>query len=956
MMLRLLAIVICLTPLAAQAEELDFDVRNDVTYSKVGDHELLLDAFVPTKDGTYPAVLVVHGGGWRMGDRKQLRGYARSLTRLGCVCFAIDYRLAPKHKFPAQIEDCRAAVRWIREHAGEYNVNANKLGAIGYSAGGHLVSLLATTGEAPSEANGNVDTRVQAVAAGGAPTEFRYLPDKGEWAKYWMGGTLETVPNKFRDASPTAFVDKDDAPVFFFNGTADKLVPIIWSQALHGALKKTGVRTELHTIQDAGHLQAAGNAEALDKAYRFLMSELTEQRVEKAAEVESSIGRKIADFSLRDCFGKERSLDEFKRVKLVVVAFLGTECPLARLYGARLESLNQQFADQGVSFIGINSNTQDSITELANYRQQHGITFPLLKDLGNKVADKFKAIRTPEVFVLDQDRNIRYYGRIDDQYAIGVQREKPKTQDLAVALTELLAGKEISVPVTEAVGCYLGRVQSVEPHGEITYAKHIAPIFNRRCVECHRDGEIAPFPLSDYSDVEGWGDTIAEVIRDGRMPPWNANPAYGHFKNDARLSDREKQLVYQWIDNGMPAGDPSDLPTPPQFVEGWRIAEPDQIITMREEPFDVPAEGVVDYQYFTVDPEFKEDKFVVAAECRPGNRAVVHHIIAYIWPPGETDFHNSGAVDGYSPGSSPTVHQDGQATLVPAGSKLVFEVHYTPNGSAQQDLSCVGLKFTTKAKVVKLIKSDMAINGSFAIPPGDANHLVTARKRIRDDVLLVNLTPHMHLRGKSFRYEAEYPNGNREILLDVPRYDFNWQLTYDLAKPLLLPKDTLIHCTAYFDNSENNPANPDPSKKVRWGDQSWEEMMIGFFDVMPADERDVHAFWESREKPATAKTIDPSGVWRWEHNRGSKTVKNVLTVQYDGKAVTGTYQGDGKQYEIQKAGITGNALSFEFPVDIPGQKITVAFAGKITDDEIEGTVSFVSGEGAFDLPWRAERD
>lgn len=178
-MLRLLAIVICLTHLAAQAEELDFDVRNDVTYSKVGDHELLLDAFVPTKDGTYPAVLVVHGGGWRMGDRKQLRGYARSLTRLGCVCFAIDYRLAPKHKFPAQIEDCRAAVRWIREHAGEYNVNANKLGAIGYSAGGHLVSLLATTGEAPSEANGNVDTRVQAVAAGGAPNRIPISSGQG---------------------------------------------------------------------------------------------------------------------------------------------------------------------------------------------------------------------------------------------------------------------------------------------------------------------------------------------------------------------------------------------------------------------------------------------------------------------------------------------------------------------------------------------------------------------------------------------------------------------------------------------------------------------------------------------------------------------------------------------------------------------------------------------------------
>ena len=297
-------------------------------------------------------------------------------------------------------------------------------------------------------------------------------------------------------------------------------------------------------------------------------------RAETSDKNVSPIGRKIANFSLRDSYGKQRTLDELKQSKLVVVAFLGTECPLAKLYGPRLERMQQEFAKQGVAFIGISSNTQDSITELAAYRQRHGVEFPLLKDLGNKVADAFGAVRTPEVFVLDRDRKIQYWGRIDDQYSIGIQRDKPTKEDLTAALGELLAGKEVSSPLTEAVGCHIGRVQTVKPHGDVTYSKHIAPIFNRRCVECHRPGQIAPFPLTNYADTEGWGDTIAEVIRDQRMPPWNANPKYGHFKNDSRLTEKEKYLVYTWIDNGMPEGDRADLPAPPHFAKGWRIAEP----------------------------------------------------------------------------------------------------------------------------------------------------------------------------------------------------------------------------------------------------------------------------------------------------------------------------------------------------------------------------------------------
>ncbi|MCG8583795.1 MAG: redoxin domain-containing protein [Pirellulales bacterium] len=672
----------------------------------------------------------------------------------------------------------------------------------------------------------------------------------------------------------------------------------------------------------------------------------------------SPIGRRVSNFKLRDCYGKERALGDLGESKVVVVAFLGTECPLAKLYGPRLEKLRREFADQGVAFIGINSNTQDSITELAAYRERHKIGFPLLNDPGNKVADDFKAERTPEVFVLDAKRKIRYWGRIDDQYHIGIQRDNPKRQDLAIAVRELLAGKKVSTPVTEAVGCHIGRVQTVKPKGDITYSKHIAPIFNRRCVECHRNDEIAPFPLTDYDEIEGWGDTIAEVIEDGRMPPWTANPKYGHFSNDARLTDDEKKLIFAWVNNGMPEGDPADLPEPPKFAEGWRIPEPDVVIAMSDKPFKVPAEGVVDYQYFTVDPGFKEDKYVMAAECKPGNRAVVHHIIAYIQPPGAESFRRNGAIDGYSPGSPPKIHRDGLATYVPAGSKIVFEMHYTPNGSPQEDISSIGIKFIDKSKVKKVVRGDLAINTSFEIPPGDNNYKVTARRRVRRDVMLLNLNPHMHLRGKSFRYEAEYPDGASEILLDVPRYDFNWQLRYELAKPLLLPKGTTIYCTAHFDNSEENLANPDPTKTVRWGNQSWEEMMIGFYNIVPAEKHEVAAFWKIRKPVAkvATKTVDPSGIWRWEHKEGLVTVKNVLTVKLDGEDVTGTYRGKGPTYKILKGQMKGDSLSFEFPVEASGRKVNIEFVGKIEGNELDGTVSFVVSEGSFDVPWKATRD
>ncbi len=555
-----------------------------------------------------------------------------------------------------------------------------------------------------------------------------------------------------------------------------------------------------------------------------------------AEQSNSLVGKKVEKFRLKDGYGQEHALADVHS-DLVVVAFLGTECPLAKLYAPRLESLKQRFAQRGVTFLGINANVQDLPTELVAYAQRHQLTFPILKDLGNRVADVFGAKRTPEVFVLDRDRIVRYHGRIDDQYAVGVQRLEVQREDLAEALEELLAGKPVSVAETKAPGCFIGRVRKTPPQGEITYAEHIAPIFNARCVECHRPGQIAPFSLTSYAAAEGWGDTIAEVIEDERMPPWGASPAHGKFANDTRLSDAEKETILTWIENGMPQGDLSKLPPKPQFAEGWRIPEPDQVVYMDDKPFTVPAEGVVDYQYFEVDPGFTEDKYIWAAEARPDNLAVVHHIIVYIVPPGaeKRNFGKHGIIDGYAPGNQPLVLPEGVARFVPAGSKFLFEMHYTPNGSVQKDRSYVGFKFLPKDQVKKRLFGGAAMNRKFRIPAGESDHEVVAEKTIKHDVMLLSLTPHMHVRGKSFRYKAFYPDGKSEILLDVPRYDFNWQFTYNLAEPKRLPRGTKIFCTAKFDNSEDNPFNPDPNRVVEWGDQSWEEMMIGFYSVVAAD-------------------------------------------------------------------------------------------------------------------------
>jgi hypothetical protein len=387
-----------------------------------------------------------------------------------------------------------------------------------------------------------------------------------------------------------------------------------------------------------------------------------------------------------------------------------------------------------------------------------------------------------------------------------------------------------------------------------TFTHDVAPILQKHCQTCHRPGEAAPFPLLTYDQARPWAATMKLAVKQKRMPPWYADPAIGHFSNDRSLSEKEISTILAWANSGTPEGDPADLPAPATFVEGWGIPKPDKIFELPH-AFSVPASGMVEYQYVIIPTGFTEDKWVQAAEARPTDRSVVHHMIAYVREPGSNYFKGqkpgvffeapppaqdekndtsalpSDFLVGYAPGQNAEILQPGQAKLIKAGSDIVLEVHYTPNGKATTDQARVGIVFA-KEKPKERVLTLSAVNGTFKIPPGDPNYKVDADFEVPHDVRLVSLHPHMHTRGKDFEYRLVFPDGKTQTLLKVPAYNWHWQLWYTLDAPITLPKGTKIECTAHFDNSPDNPENPDPTKTVIWGQQNSDEMMVGFFNLL----------------------------------------------------------------------------------------------------------------------------
>ncbi len=571
------------------------------------------------------------------------------------------------------------------------------------------------------------------------------------------------------------------------------------------------------------------------------------------------VGTKLADWTLpRADTGKPWSLAADGRdAKVVVVVFMGTECPISNAYGAILSALSREYAGKGVVFVGVNSNRQDDAAAVAKHAKEHSLSFIVLKDDGCSLADRFAAKRTPEAFVLDGTRTVRYRGRIDDQFDKGIQRPAAGERDLVAALNAVLSGRQVSRSSTEPVGCFISRApkprKSQVAHAEtVTYSKQVSRILQKNCQECHRAGEAAPFKLMNFADAAAWAEPIREAVTDKRMPPWYADPAHGKFKNDRSLTDEERGALLTWIDEGCPEGDPADLPPARTYPEGWVLGKPDEIFTM-EKAYQVPAvapKGGVPYQYFYVGEPFKEDKWVQGIEAHPSVRGVVHHIIVFIRPPIKNapnphapqilqmfpdfdprnpDGFGTMFLGGYAPGTVPFTHGPGYGKKIPKGSQLIFELHYTPNGTACEDRSSIGLIYC-KGPPKHEVHTRTVMTEKFIIPPLVSDHRVDATTTFDRPVVVMAIGPHMHLRGKSFTFDLTATGAKKERMLSVPKYDFNWQIFYELAEPRHLAAGSRIDCAARYDNSTSNPNNPNPWQPVMFGLQTWEEMMVGFVD------------------------------------------------------------------------------------------------------------------------------
>jgi hypothetical protein len=502
----------------------------------------------------------------------------------------------------------------------------------------------------------------------------------------------------------------------------------------------------------------------------------------------------------------------------VVLVFLDADCPLANRSAPQLGKFLGR-----VAVLGVMENGGDA----AAFVRKHDLPYSVIPDPNAGIATRVRAVRTPEVVLLDTSRHVRYRGRVDD---------------LADAVADVLAGNPVRVPVTKAAGCLIDRPRAVRDES-ITYARDVAAILDRRCVGCHTAGGIGPFPLTSFGEARRKAATVAEVVADGRMPPWHASPDHGRFRNDPRLTAAEKRTVATWVAAGCPEGDPKYRPPPPPAHTGWAIGTPDHIVQFPK-LFDIPATGEMPYQHVLVDPGFASDVWVKGIEFRPGNRKVVHHCNVFLHPPDapeSTDLFETGPLGSsnllaFTPGCGPGRYPDGTAKRIPAGWKIHFVIQYTATGKPEHDQSELGLVFADPATVRKEVATKLIATEDFTIPPGVAAHRVEQSWTADRDVLALAFFPHVHLRGKSFRYAAEYPDGSREILLDVPAYDFHWQHRYELAEPKRLPAGTVVRCTAVYDNSAENPANPNPAAAVKSGLRSEDEMFNGFLDVVDANE------------------------------------------------------------------------------------------------------------------------
>ena len=548
------------------------------------------------------------------------------------------------------------------------------------------------------------------------------------------------------------------------------------------------------------------------------------------------IGAKVADVEFKDIRYVPRSLDDFASKKAIVVVAVTNSCPLAQRYLPVLSELEKSYRDKGVQFLALNVSLDDPITEMAAQAVESGCEFPFGRDSDGQTARAFGFQRTPEAVVLGADHTIRYRGRIDDQFRTGGGKPSPSSEPLKAAIEDLLAGRDVAVKETTVDGCLVpSRAAVASKESPPTYAEHIAPLLRKHCQDCHHVGTEAPFALMTYRDVATQADAIAEVVTDRSMPPWFASERHGNWVNHRGLSDSERETVLAWLAAAMPKGDLTKQPPARVFPkQKWRIGEPDLVLTMPI-PHQIPATGFVDYRYTVFPHIFTEDTWVDAVEILPENGRVVHHANLAFMKLGEKASED-GFITGRVPGGDAMVMDPGTGYLIPKGSVVALQIHYTTTGKPETSRIAVGMRFP-KSPVTKRLYISQVHTRDFAIPPLAPAHPVTASRTLPFDATCLGLVTHMHLRGKDMTFLARNPDGSVETLLLVPNYNFDWQISYRYAPDTKhFKKGTSLEVVAHFDNSEFNPYNPDPKATVRMGEQTVQEMVYGFYFYTRDDE------------------------------------------------------------------------------------------------------------------------
>jgi len=549
------------------------------------------------------------------------------------------------------------------------------------------------------------------------------------------------------------------------------------------------------------------------------------------------VGRFVADTQFTDIHGTSHRMSEFASQKLTVFVMTSTSCPLSRKYLPTLVTLTQSLKEQPIQFVAVNCVPTDKESDIVAAAQRLGDSVIYVNDRDETLARHLGALTTTDVLMLDAARTVLYHGAIDDQYGIGYALEQPRNHFLHDAITCALDSKPIEVAATAAPGCALDLEPVESTESQITWHNRISRIIDQNCLECHREGGVGPFPLSSHEDVIGHAAMIRQVVDTGTMPPWFAAPteeAHSLWANDRSLSESDRHDLLQWIAGSRAIGDPQDAPLPRTFPGEWRSGTPDYVVQLPK-AFEIPATGTMPYQFAIAVTTLDKDQWVQGYEIVPTDRSVVHHVIVNVHEPGTgriTDREEGvgGYWAAYVPGNSGQMYPPGFARKLPAGARVSFQIHYTPNGTATSDQLRMGLYFA-KQEPKYVVSTIPLADTDLNIPPREGNHVESLTRTVPNDLNVMAYMAHMHVRGKAFRFDLTHADGRKETLLDIPRYDFNWQLRYDYRQPRVIPKGTQFTVTAVFDNSEDNPANPDPDRTVKWGPQTFDEMMIGYVET-----------------------------------------------------------------------------------------------------------------------------